>query len=236
MNKCINTIANGIAHQAYILCKCSPKNDRESIISDIFGDNGLVNADDIMIICFDEKSSEIEEKRKDLSSKFNKYYLQKMKNILKEKVNKPITAGFVSKTWTNNNSESLNHVLNFKQAIDWKSKRYWTVSRFRLSDIVATQFKDLRRALVSTGQYRLADTHRQFGMTRTVWVSKSDSERQQLCRCFRLHVPKDKNTVTSTEGTTTVIPPRILGKKIGQRKRKLNERTTSFKKCKQNDD
>jgi hypothetical protein len=38
LNKCINTIANGIAHQAYILCKCSPKNDRESIISDIFGD------------------------------------------------------------------------------------------------------------------------------------------------------------------------------------------------------
>jgi hypothetical protein len=72
---------------------------------------GLVNADDI--ICFDEKSSEIEEKTKDLSTKFNKYYLQKMKNILKENVNKPITAGFVSKTWTNNNSESLNHVLNF---------------------------------------------------------------------------------------------------------------------------
>jgi hypothetical protein len=53
---------------------------------------------------------------------------------------------------------------------------------------------------------------------------------------FRLHVPKDKNTVTSTDGTTTVIPPRIIGKKIGQRTRKINERTTSFKKCKQNDD
>ena len=60
-----------------------------------------MNADDS--ICFDEKNSEIEEKTKDLSSKFNKYYFQKMKNILKEKVNKPITAGFVSKTWTNNN-------------------------------------------------------------------------------------------------------------------------------------
>jgi hypothetical protein len=145
LNKCINTIANGIAHQAYILCKCSPKNDRESIISDIFGDNGLVNADDS--ICFDEKSSEIEEKTKDLSSKFNKYYLQKMKNILKEKVNKPITAGFVSKTWTNNNSESLNHVLNFKQAIDWKSKPLLDLVKI-LSDIVATQFKDLRRAIL----------------------------------------------------------------------------------------
>ena len=119
------------------------KNDRESIISDIFGDNGLVNADDS--ICFDEKSSEIEKKTKDLSTKFNKYYLQKMKNILKEKVNKPITAGFVSKTWTNNNSESLNHVL--KQAIDWKSKRLLELVKI-LSDIEATQFKDLRRAII----------------------------------------------------------------------------------------
>ena len=138
-----------------------------------------MNADDS--ICLDEQSSEIEEKTKDLSSKFNKYYLQKMKNISKEKMNKPITAGFVSKTWTNNNSESLNHVL--KQAIDWKSKPLLDLVKI-VSDIVATQFKDLRRALVSRGQYRLADTHRQFGMTRTVWVSKTDSERQRLYRRF----------------------------------------------------
>ena len=68
-----------------------------------------------------------------------------MKNILKEKVNKPITAGFVSKTWTNNNSESLNHVL--KQAIDWKSKRLLELVKI-LSDIEANQFKDLRRAIL----------------------------------------------------------------------------------------
>jgi hypothetical protein len=102
-----------------------------------------VNADDS--ICLDEQSSEIEEKTKDLSSKFNKYYLQKMKNISKEKMNKPITAGFVSKTWTNNNSESLNHVL--KQAIDWKSKPLLDLVKI-VSDIVATQFKDLRRAIL----------------------------------------------------------------------------------------
>lgn len=118
-----------------------------------------MNVDDS--ICSDEKSSEIEEKTKDISSKFNKYYLQKMKNILKEKVNKHTTAGFVSKTWTNNNSESLNHVL--QQAIDWKSKPLLDLVKILLG-IVATHFKDLRRALVSTGQYRLADTHRQFGV------------------------------------------------------------------------
>ena len=49
-------------------------------------------------------------------------------------------------------------------------------------------------------------------------------------------VPKDKKTVTSTDGTTTVLKPRSLGKKIGQRKRKINERTTAFKKKKTNEE
>jgi hypothetical protein len=38
--------------------------------------------------------------------------------------------------------------------------------------------------------------------------------------------------LTSTDGAMTVLKPRSLGKKIGQRKRKINERTTTFKKKK----
>jgi hypothetical protein len=39
----------------------------------------------------------------------------------------------------------------------------------------------------------------------------------------------------SKVGAMTVLKPRSLGKKIGQRKRKINERTTTFKKKKTND-
>ena len=49
-------------------------------------------------------------------------------------------------------------------------------------------------------------------------------------------MPKDKKTVTSTDGAMTVLKPRSLGKKIGQRKRKINERTTTFKKKKTNEE
>jgi hypothetical protein len=42
--------------------------------------------------------------------------------------------------------------------------------------------------------------------------------------------------LTSTDGRTTVLKPRPLGKKIGQRKRKINERTTTFKKKKTYDE
>ena len=57
--------------------------------------------------------------------------------------------------WTNNNSESLNNVL--KQAIDWKSQPPLDIVNI-LAKIIEIQFKDLRRALVNTGEYRLCDS------------------------------------------------------------------------------
>ena len=60
--------------------------------------------------------------------------------------------------------------------------------------------------------------------------------RDRLFKRLRRFVPKEKKTVTSTDGTTTVLKPRPLGKKIWQRKRKINERTTTFKKKKTNDE
>ena len=137
--------------------------------------------------------------------------------------------GYFDNRWTNNNCESLNHVL--KCAINWQSKPLMDLV-LTIRDIIETQFKDLRRALVSTGEYRVADTHRQFLVTKTAWTTKTTEERQRLYRRFRNYVPPDKKTVTSTDGQTTVVKPRSLGKKIGQRKRKVNERTTTNKKMK----
>ena len=57
---------------------------------------------------------------KALSSKFYRYYQTKLKTNIKEKVQVPFPIGDLQKMWTNNNSESLNHVL--KKAIDWKSQ------------------------------------------------------------------------------------------------------------------
>ncbi|CAC5393124.1 unnamed protein product [Mytilus coruscus] len=125
--------------------------------------------------------------------------------------------GYFDKGWTNNNSESLNHVL--KSAINWQSKP--------LLDLI-----DLQRALVSRGQYRVADSHKHFEITATSWVNKTVQERERLTKRFKSYIPPDKRVITSTDGMMNVIKPRALGKKIGQRKRKINERTTTFKKKK----
>ncbi|CAG2216828.1 unnamed protein product [Mytilus edulis] len=141
----------------------------------------------------------------------------------------PTPPGYFDQGWTNNNSESLNHVL--KSAINWQSKPLLDLI-VTIQEIVEAQFKDLQRALVSRGQYRVADSHKHFGITTTSWVNKTVPERERLTKRFKSYIPPDKRVITSTDGRMNVIKPRALGKKIGQRKRKINERTTTFKKKK----
>lgn len=66
-------------------------------------------------ICFDAKSEQIEQVWMKLSGKFLKYFQNKLKSNIKNKLNRPFTSGLVKIPWTNNNSESLNHI--FKQSI-----------------------------------------------------------------------------------------------------------------------
>ena len=51
---------------------------------------------------------------------FLQYFNRRLKKHLKSKVNEPVRDALISENWTNNNCESINHVL--KQTVDWKSK------------------------------------------------------------------------------------------------------------------
>ena len=126
--------------------------------------------------------------------------------------------------WTNNNCESVNHVL--KQAIDWKSKPLLDFILY-VNELVDAQFKDLKRALVSTGQYRLAESHSQFVVSKMVWANKTDDEKNRCSVVLGAYELKNARRVTSTDGSSEVVAPRTKGQKIGQRKRKRTEQTTS---------
>ena len=106
--------------------KCIDKPDREKILKDIFGDDGLMDVDDS--ICFDVKSEAIEEKCKAISSKCHKYIEKKIKNKLKDQWRAEVPSDYFDKNWTNNNSDSLNQV--FKQAIDWQLSKPLRGTRF----------------------------------------------------------------------------------------------------------
>lgn len=106
------------------------------LIELIYGNNGLMTADDS--ICFDAKSEQIEQVSMKLSGKFLKYFQNKLKSNIKNKLNRPLTSGLVKSPWTNNNSESLNHI--FKQSINWKSQPH-SNSICTLTSIIETQFR-----------------------------------------------------------------------------------------------
>jgi hypothetical protein len=72
------------------------KQDRDSMLDDIFGNDGLVCTDNT--ICFNEKLTALEVKSKALSSsKFYRYHQTKPKTNIKEKVRIPFSIGDLQK-------------------------------------------------------------------------------------------------------------------------------------------
>jgi hypothetical protein len=69
-----------------------------------------------------------------------------------------------------------------------------------------------------------------YEVTVTAWLNKTPQERERLFKRFKGYIPMDKRVISSTDGMMNVIKPRTSGKKIGQRKRKINEQTTTFRK------
>ena len=159
------------------------KQDRDSMLDDIFGNDGLVCTDNT--ICFNEKLTALEVKSKALSSKFYRYHQTKPKTNIKEKVQIPFSIGDLQKMWRHNNSESLNHVL--KQAIDWKSQPLKSLKH---------SLKTWRERLLT-----LASIDYVIVINNFPW-RRQQEERRRLYRRFRLYRAKDNDVVTSTDGQT----------------------------------
>ena len=203
------------------------KKQRVNLLDKIFGQDGLIDADDT--ICYDEQVREIETEMTEVSSKFLAYFQKRLIPALKEKVNDPQRQNKVIQHWTNNNCESMNHVL--KQTVDWKSKPLPELVSLVL-DLVNGQFKRIRSSIVRVGDYRLTDMYRQFERSKTDWISLTDKQKVNIYNRIRHHVPKEGTQVTLTDGKTTVLAPRTNGRKPGQRKRKPKTISFSFKKKK----
>ena len=82
----------------------------------------------------------MEQRTQTLSTKFHRYFINKLEPTLIEHRKTVDHIGYFDKSWTNNNSESLNHVL--KRAIDWKSQPLLDLVQI-IRDIVDTQYYQL---------------------------------------------------------------------------------------------
>lgn len=99
--------------------------------------------------------------------------------------------------------------------------------------VVVGQFKELRGALLGTGELRLADSHKHFETSKTEWIQMSEQQKTNLFKRYRKYVAKNSDLVVSSDGQSTVVAPRTNGLKPGpQRKRKINIKTTTVPKKK----
>ena len=200
--------------------------NRTDILRKIFGQDGIANADDT--ISFEAKCDDFQNYCSEISVPFLGYFNGRLKMHLKTKVNEPVRDSLISENWTNNNCESINHLL--KQTVNWKAKPLTEFVEL-VEEIVVGQFKDLRGALIGTGEFRLADTHGHFKTTKTDWITMTEQQKTHLFRRYRKFVAKDTGLVVSSDGQSTVVAPKTNGRKPGpQRKRKINIRTTTIAK------
>jgi hypothetical protein len=133
--------------------------------------------------------------------------------------------------WTNNNCESVNHVL--KATVSWKSLKLVELIH-KLHNIVAAQYREVKRSFVGLGEYVLVEEFQRFRVPIDVWHGQGEASRERHFRRF-MHALKETHVVRSTSGLKVAHPPKSKGKKPCQKKRKPNAKTMSTPKRKRID-
>jgi len=127
-------------------------------------------------------------------------------------------------TWTNNNYESINHVL--KQTVQWRSNQLPDLID-KLRTLGDGQYADANRALCGHGDYVLRQEWAKHRVTVDYWSTMSTAQRRKTVEaCFRL---PGVSTATSSDVSITVPTTPGGGKKPHQQKRSKMDRTTSVK-------
>ncbi|GFN94267.1 hypothetical protein PoB_002077300 [Plakobranchus ocellatus] len=133
-----------------------------------------------------------------------------------------------SPLWTNNNCESLNHCL--KQALSWGSLKLVELVQ-KLHSIIKTQHREVQRAICGVGEFVLVDEYPRFGVPKDVWYSYTGKQQKRHMKKFAFTTKE--RLVRSTNSEKVVVEPKHKGKKQGQRKRKICNRTLSVSKRRQ---
>ena len=152
----VNAITASFSDSTHILCSrhirqninqkltdaAVDKSDRNMLLNKMFGEDGIINANDT--VCFEENCEEVKQLSQSISRSFLNYFQKRVKENLNKKRQEPEGIAKTDIQWTNNNCESLNHVL--KQTIDWKSQPLMNLIE-SVKERLESQFKELRRSI-----------------------------------------------------------------------------------------
>jgi len=190
------------------------KGDRVRIVSKIFGPTGLVRLTDRGE--YDDKVVSILDDYEGVYPRFAAYMDKRLINTLRKHVTEPLMTQSNDDLWTNNNCESINHVL--KLTIDWKPQLLPLLID-GVRDVVSVRLNDLRAAMHGIGNYRLVPDYQRHFVPTTTWRTLDETDRTRLfrkllqgCRAY-----KNSSVIVATDCNFRIPNVANVAKKPGQR-------------------
>ena len=225
---CTRHLQENVNRQLTDKIGCAEK-DRRKITSLIFGKDGLASTVDDLT--FDIRNQAAMQMITSTVPNFTDYYTGRIVPLLQMNLQTKLATGLPSTDtpWTNNNSESENHVL--KQEIQWKTQNLTDLID-SLHNVVKLQYLDLKRALIpGLGNFQLTTQTQRLATNPAAWDKKTATQKQTLFKkLLTLPILTQTNISVSSDGKLTVTAPTNGGKKQNQIKRKRAARTTTLKK------
>ena len=130
---------------------------------------------------------------------------------------------FGEQLWTNNNSESVNHI--FKRTIDLKLQTTPDLVN-KLYDCVRNQFLHHRGSLHGHDDYQLTPAQKHYYIPDQVWRCKDAAEKEKVFYTFLEDIRRKRTAgvTTSSDGTYSVNnKAKSVTKKPCQKKRPTTE-------------
>ena len=125
---------------------------RTRIVNSIFGPAGITSSPSLAI--FTERIIQTNTVINKQAASFENYFSSRLLPILRQNLNTILSRPEVNHGWTNNNSESMNHILKMKT--DWKPQAIPHLIE-SIHEIVRGHYIDIERAFIERGEYRLAE-------------------------------------------------------------------------------
>ena len=191
---------------------------RRAIYDALFGDSGLAACPDV--ISFDAAVTRF--RQNELAAGPAEFADHCERHVL-PMLRANVVAG--RGRWTNNNCESINHVL--KQYTQWKPQQVPELIGM-LRELVSSQYIEADRAMCGLGDLMLTPQYAKHRTTADCWKQMTAGQRQKASdACFR-QMPCPSSV--STDGNVQVPMTSCGGKKPHQRKRQRAEKSTTVQK------
>ena len=132
---------------------------------------------------FDRKWSKFLKKVESLQ-KFHGYCINRVKCLIKNGVVQPLIDYGLNPNWTNNNAESINHVL--KQGTDWKKKTLLQLIAI-LETLSKLQDCNMKGVLFGIGDFALVKSWKGYGISQNIWNNMTPNAQRRKLTHFWLH-------------------------------------------------